>query len=33
VALSRNYKCGTYESVKEGWDKYYWEPLKEMLEK
>ena len=24
---------GAYESVKEGWDKYYWEPLKEMLEK
>lgn len=22
-----------YESVKEGWDVYYWEPLKEMLEK
>ena len=22
-----------YESVKEGWDTYYWEPLKEMLEK
>lgn len=21
-----------YESVKEGWDTYYWEPLKEMLE-
>ena len=24
---------GAYESVKEGWDEYYWEPLKEMLEK
>lgn len=24
---------GAYESVKEGWDKYYWEPLKEMFEK
>ncbi|GAG55841.1 unnamed protein product, partial [marine sediment metagenome] len=23
----------SYESVKEGWDTYYWEPLKEMLEK
>ena len=23
----------SYESVKEGWDAYYWEPLKEMLEK
>ena len=22
-----------YESVKEGWDIYYWDPLKEMLEK
>ena len=22
-----------YESVKEGWDTYYWEPLKKMLEK
>ena len=21
----------SYESVKEGWDTYYWEPLKEML--
>jgi activator of HSP90 ATPase len=24
---------GAYESVKEGWNTYYWEPLKEMLEK
>jgi activator of HSP90 ATPase len=24
---------GAYESVKEGWDTYYWEPLKKMLEK
>ena len=24
---------GAYESVKEGWDTYYWKPLKEMLEK
>ena len=24
---------GCYESVKEGWDEYYWQPLKEMLEK
>ena len=24
---------GAYESVKEGWDNYYWEPLKEMFEK
>lgn len=24
---------GAYESVKEGWDTYYWEPLKEMFEK
>ena len=24
---------GAYESVKEGWETYYWEPLKEMLEK
>ena len=23
----------SYESVKDGWDVYYWEPLKEMLEK
>ena len=23
----------SYESVKEGWDTYYWEPLKELLEK
>lgn len=23
----------SYDSVKEGWDMYYWEPLKEMLEK
>jgi len=23
---------GAYESVKEGWDTYYWEPLKELLE-
>ena len=23
---------GAYESVKEGWDSYYWEPLKELLE-
>ena len=23
----------SYESVKEGWETYYWEPLKEMLEK
>ncbi len=23
---------GAYESVKEGWDIYYWEPLKELLE-
>jgi activator of HSP90 ATPase len=23
----------SYESVKEGWDTYYWEPLKEMFEK
>ena len=23
---------GAYESVKEGWDEYYWEPLKEMFE-
>jgi activator of HSP90 ATPase len=23
----------SYESVKEGWDTYYWGPLKEMLEK
>ena len=23
----------SYESVKEGWDTYYWEPLKNMLEK
>ncbi len=23
---------GAYESVKEGWDNYYWEPLKELLE-
>ncbi len=23
----------SYESVKEGWDTYYWKPLKEMLEK
>ncbi len=23
---------GAYESVKQGWDTYYWEPLKEMLE-
>ena len=22
---------GAYESVKEGWSKYYWEPLKEMF--
>ncbi|MGB5911777.1 MAG: SRPBCC family protein [Promethearchaeia archaeon] len=22
-----------YESVKEGWDLYYWDPLKDMLEK
>jgi activator of HSP90 ATPase len=22
-----------YESVKEGWDVYYWDPLKDMLEK
>ena len=22
----------SYESVKEGWNTYYWEPLKEMLE-
>ena len=24
---------GAYESVKEGWETYYWKPLKEMLEK
>ena len=24
---------GAYGSVKEGWETYYWEPLKEMLEK
>lgn len=24
---------GAYESVKEGWENYYWEPLKELLEK
>ena len=24
---------GAYESVKEGWDNYYWEPLKDMFEK
>ena len=24
---------GAYESVKEGWDNYYWEPLRDMLEK
>ena len=23
---------GAYESVKEGWESYYWEPLKELLE-
>ena len=23
----------SYESVKEGWDEYYWEPMKKMLEK
>ena len=23
----------SYESVNEGWDTYYWEPLKEMFEK
>jgi len=23
---------GAYESVKEGWNNYYWEPLKELLE-
>ncbi|MFX1551976.1 MAG: SRPBCC domain-containing protein [Promethearchaeota archaeon] len=23
----------SYESVKEGWNEYYWEPLKNMLEK
>ena len=22
---------GAYESVKEGWDKFYWDPLKEMF--
>ena len=24
---------GAYESVKEGWETYYWKPLKEMIEK
>ena len=24
---------GAYESVKEGWNSYYWEPLKEMFDK
>ena len=24
---------GAYESVKEGWDNYYWGPLKDMFEK
>ena len=24
---------GAYESVKEGWDNYYWSPLKDMFEK
>jgi len=24
---------GAYESVKKGWDKYYWEPLKAMFVK
>ena len=24
---------GDFESVKEGWDEYYWEPLKDMFEK
>jgi hypothetical protein len=24
---------GAYESVKEGWTTYYWDPLKELLEK
>ena len=24
---------GAYESVKEGWDTHYWEPLKDMFEK
>ena len=23
----------SYESVKQGWDEYYWEPMKDMLEK
>jgi len=23
---------GAYESVKDGWDSYYWEPLQELLE-
>ncbi len=23
----------SYESVKDGWNEYYWEPLKQMLEK
>ena len=24
---------GAYESVKEGWNTYYWDPLKDLLEK
>jgi len=24
---------GAYESVKKGWDNYYWDPLKEMFKK